>query len=257
MGGQCPSPENDILLTLATVAPICIGVLLVITNKFFNQSKVRVREERSGEMKRRLYVVKSLVRSLTYPSIVSYSSLRSSQFRVLSTAAEKTKRNIYEYRTRTGAYNNEKFANTKLSAMVAAHRGILNKTEAVKSRLTDGETKVIDWIGTRGGREDTLNIYHPNDIPLRQLDIDSYILVRLQDSQRLFSESSGQLSKTFSRINILLYILGGVGTVLVVFGLYIWVGVSLAMVNAVGAILNETQVRGATNVAACQFCRHF
>jgi hypothetical protein len=134
---ECPGFTDDLLLLLSTVTPILTGVMLIIANKFFNQNK----------------------------------------YRTLSTAAEKTKRHIYEYRARTNAYSNAKFADGKLSQMVSAQRSVLDNTDAVKTKLVDGETKVIEWLRTMGGREDVLKIFHPEDSPVQYVAIDTYIKV--------------------------------------------------------------------------------
>jgi hypothetical protein len=96
------------------------------------------------------------------------------------------------------------------------------------------------------GREQHLHLMHPEDLPVNMLDVDLYCRVRLDEQKEHFAERAEKLAKLLFRLNICIYFLGGAGTLLVIFGAYLWVGVTLAIINALQAIISETQLETKT-----------
>jgi hypothetical protein len=172
--------STDFLLVLVVVLPVIQGVLLATRNKFFHSSK----------------------------------------YRTLRGAAEKVKKQIYEYRSRTGVYSNEKFRDSKLSECLLSTSALLTSTEAVTAALVDGNKHEAKWIFTPEGREDALNITHKEDTALNLLEVDDYIAMRLADRQKYFMAQAAYLHKLQAVGNICVYILGGISTSFVIFGLY-------------------------------------
>eukprot|EP00935_MAST-01C_sp_MAST-1C-sp1_P001810 g1810.t1 len=194
--------NEDLLLLLVTVFPILASVLLVLRNKFYTRTK----------------------------------------FETLRAAAEKTKRHIYEFRTRTGLYSNAKFSSTRLVECVRATRGTLEQTEAMKSKFMNADKRIVNWFKSRTARQQDLDITHPEDVPFNMLNTDLYCRVRLEDRKQEFSERAQQLSSRLFYLNMTIYIMGGAGTLLVVFEAYLWVGVTLAIINAAQTVISETQI---------------
>jgi hypothetical protein len=198
--------SQDLLLVLVISLPVIEGVLLAMRNKFFHASK----------------------------------------YQTLCDAAEKVKKNIYEYRSRTGIYSNEKFRDSKLSGCLLSTSTRLASTEAVTAALVDGNKHEAHWIFTPEGREDALNITHKEDTALNLLDIDDYITMRLVDRQKYFMEQAAYLHKLQAMGNIFVYTLGGISTLFVIFGLYKWVALSMAIMAAIQTILAEEKIETKT-----------
>ncbi len=194
--------EEDSLLMLIVSLPILHAVLLAVRNKFLPASK----------------------------------------YQALFSAAENVKKHVYLYRTRTGAYSNEKFRDSKLGDCLLSTSTLLSKTEAVSAKLVNGDPLETQWLYTIEGREDALNILHTEDTALGSLDVEMYIMVRVADRQQFFLERAAYLQKLQSLGNTAVYILGGVSTLFVVFGLYKWVAVSISMMEALQTILAQEQI---------------
>ena len=166
----------------------------------------------------------------------------SSKHAVLSNAAESVKKGIYEYRARAGAYATAAVADTKLQKCLELKRNMLFMTEASKSRFSCDCGKLSGWLQTSELRERKLAIMHADDNGVDMLDVSHYEAVRLKERKLFFQEEAERLNKRLQLAHIALYFLGGLGTCLVIFEAEIWVGLSLAVVNALTIIINDTKL---------------
>jgi len=158
--------------------------------------------------------------------------------------AEAIKREIYSYRTRTGAYQQD--ARTVLQQRLSqitqkAERTDINHTHKEKYDPTKGFPP-----------PDTGS--HPDDPAFSRLDAETYIKFRVRPQLDFFDTKVKQMKGNLDIYNWSSYIVTGIGAILAVTEQQVWIALTTSIVAAIGNWLGYQQwenTLGKYNQCAC------
>jgi hypothetical protein len=158
---------------------------------------------------------------------------------LLRAAAEAIKTEIYRYRTRTGIYADEardagdqRTRQQRLAAQLDAIEGKLIQTEASSGPLTPYDGPLPPAMYGTAAQDDGLS----------PLDAERYVALRLGDQLSYYRGKVRDLDRRRTLLQVLTVAAGGVGAILAVAGLEIWIGLTTAISGAALAHLGYLQV---------------
>jgi hypothetical protein len=158
---------------------------------------------------------------------------------VLRAAAEAIKTEIYRYRTRTGIYADEARGardhatrQRQLAAQLDAIEARLIQTEASSGPLTPYDGPLPPAMYGTAAQDDGLS----------PLDAERYVALRLGDQLSYYRGKVRELDRRRTLLQVLTVAAGGVGAILAVAGLEIWIGLTTAISGAALAHLGYLQV---------------
>lgn len=198
-----------------------------------------------------------------------------SKWVALRGAAEEVKREIYRYRTRTAAFVRQESAPsepkqpppdgagadrptvkpeqgeqpgqpgesaTPFSSVLATPEGMLAvRLEEISRQLMQSDVNLSalhQYKGPLPPQYDTA----VRDDGFSLLTPDRYIELRLDDQLAFYHNRTGRLEKQLRKLNTLIYVAGGLGTLLAAFGLELWVALTTAGATAMTTYLGYQQV---------------
>lgn len=184
------------------------------------------------------YVIVSL------PIIVSILIAASNRFKpgntyiLLRAGAEGIKREIYRYRVHAGipetvrTKNSEKFYNDeKLVERINGLHNRLMQSELNRTGLSPYAGQIPPLYGTAG-----------DDDGFKPLRPEDYLKYRLVDQLNYYQKKTTAHEKQLKRLHWLIYIFGGLGTLLASIGFELWVALTTALVGVFTTYMEYQQV---------------
>ena len=156
---------------------------------------------------------------------------------LLRGSAEAIKREIFHYRTRTGNYGDEAVAragaprDVLLTQIVGKIARRISQTEVNELALKQYDGSIPPPYAA-AAMDDGMSVLTP----------DAYVAARLDDQLAYFESKTVKLEKQLRWRQWIIYIIGGVGTLLAALGLQIWIAVTTAFATALAAHLEHFQI---------------
>jgi len=154
---------------------------------------------------------------------------------LLRASAESIKKEIYRYRAKAEIYSDQQTRN------ISREQKLVQRINTISDNLTKGETK-LTAIESYKGSIPPPGGAHPSDDGLSLLTPDRYLPLRLQDQYNFYKSRTIRLEKQLQRLQWMIYIIGGAGTLLVAIGLELWIALTTALVTAFTTFLEYQQV---------------
>jgi hypothetical protein len=145
-------------------------------------------------------------------------------------ASEAIKREVFVWRTRTGAY---------AAGPLAATEQLVNQVAAIEAKLTGsaaGSNTVFVPV------DDEFVGVSDDDDGISELDPDGYLRLRVDDQLHYFQHKVAKLAPQLRRYQLAWILAGGAGSILAAAGASVWIGLSVAIGGAIGAHLKQTQL---------------
>lgn len=153
----------------------------------------------------------------------------------LRSSAEMLKSEIFRYRSQAGIYHAEQCVETsretKLAEKIQGINNHLMQTEVNMSALKPYQGSLPPRYSTAGS-DDGWSVLSP----------ERYLNTRLEDQLNYYRNKTTQLERQWSRLQWLIYILGGLGTLLAARGLELWIALTTGLVAAIGSYLGYKQL---------------
>lgn len=154
---------------------------------------------------------------------------------LLRAGAESLKKEIYRYRTRVDIYSDQQIRD--VSREMQLHR----KEEAISRKLMQTEVNVAALKKYDGPIPPKYGAAEGDD-GLSFLTPDRYLKYRLEDQLNYYQAKTLKLEKKMKQLQWLIYIFGGVGTLLVAIGQEIWIAFTTTLVTALTTYLEYRQL---------------
>jgi hypothetical protein len=153
----------------------------------------------------------------------------------LRASAESIKKEIYRYRARAEIYSDSETKNVsrdlKLERKVEILSSKLMQTEVNVSAIRPYDGPIPPKYGAASG-DDGLSFLTP----------ERYVVYRLQDQLNYYRQKTVSLENRLKRLQWLIYLIGGLGTLLVAVGLELWIALTTAVLTSLAAYLEYQQV---------------
>lgn len=161
---------------------------------------------------------------------------------MLRSSAEALKKEIFRYRTQVSEYHpasqDDESRDVQLARKVKNISKRLMETQVNQTGLQPYKGNLPPLYGTANG-----------DDGFTDLTPDEYLIYRVEDQFNYYQKKAVRLSNELQQFQWLVYILGGVGTLLAAFGLDVWIAVSSALATAFTSFLEFKRVE--TNLISC------
>jgi hypothetical protein len=154
---------------------------------------------------------------------------------LLRASAESIKKEIYRYRAKAEIYSDQETQETSREVK------LIQRVNAISDNLIKGETKLAALQSYRGPIPPLYGA-HPNDDGLSFFTPDRYLPLRLVEQYDFYKSRTIRLEKQLQRLQWLIYIIGGAGTLLVALGLELWIALTTALVTAFATYLEYQQI---------------
>lgn len=146
-------------------------------------------------------------------------------------SAEAIKREIFRYRATAEIY--AKSQTTRTSAEIKLTR----KIEAIRRNLMQTDVNLMA-LHPYQGPIPPANMLTEGDDGFSFLTTDEYLVYRLEDQLNFYRKRTMKFARHLSYLKWLIYIVGGVGTLLAAIGLDLWIAVTTALATAFASYLN-------------------
>jgi hypothetical protein len=153
----------------------------------------------------------------------------------LRASAESLKKEIYRYRTRVDLYSD--LETRRVSREMKLHR----KEEAISRKLMQTEVN-LSALSTYSGPIPPRYGAGEGDDGLSFLTPNRYLKYRLEDQLTYYQSKTVKIEKQMKRLQWLIYIFGGVGTLMVAIGFEIWLAFTTSLVTAISTFLEYKQL---------------
>ncbi len=160
-----------------------------------------------------------------------------SKWLLLRGSAEAVKREIFRYRARAEIYNNELTRTPKKSREVK----LADQLQSISTRLMQTEVN-ISALQTYQDRLPPPYSTAAQDEGFMRLSPEQYLSYRIEDQYIYYRSKTQKLEKQLKRLQWLIYIVGGIGTLLAALGLELWIALTGAIVTALGTYLEYQQI---------------
>lgn len=154
---------------------------------------------------------------------------------LLRAGAESLKKEIYRYRTRVEIYSDRE--TRSVSREMKLHR----KEELLSRKLMQTEVNVAA-LKPYTGPIPPANVAVPGDDGLSFLTPERYITYRVDDQLSYYQRKAVKLEQRLKRLQWLIYLFGGVGTLLVAMRLELWIALTTSMVAALATYLEYRKI---------------
>jgi hypothetical protein len=167
------------------------------------------------------------------PIVISIIGAYNSHFRdgnkwiLLRGSAEAIKREIFRFRTQAGAYSDQQCLQTSRESKLAA------RIKDITSSLEQSEVNKTNLEPPTPQHDTERDSF---------LTPDQYITIRIQDQISYFVSKTRKLSAQLTLMQVIIYLIGGIGTFLAAIHLDIWVALATAVVTAFTTKLQADQV---------------
>lgn len=168
---------------------------------------------------------------LTVVTVASHNFKNGKKWIFFRAAAENLKREIFAYRTRTGAYR-------KTPGPLFAQRlsGIVTKAMG-----TEINSAYIEPYDAAKGYPPKMYGEEAQDDGFSKLSPEDYIRIRLKGQISYYETKTGELRKKLDWLQWTTYILAGAGALLAVFGQQVWIAVATTVGTTIGAWIGQMQ----------------
>jgi hypothetical protein len=156
---------------------------------------------------------------------------------LLRASAESIKKEIYRYRARAEIYSDRETRRTSRDQKLA------RRVNAISDNLIKGETKLAAIERYKGPIPPPYGA-HSEDDGLSFFTPDRYLPLRLEDQYNYYKSRTLKLEKQLHRLQLMIYIIGGAGTLVVALGFELWIAMTTALVAALTTYLEYQQVEG-------------
>lgn len=160
----------------------------------------------------------------------------------LRSSAEALKKEIYLYRMRVGDYNPSVLGSESRDVHLARKAKVINKrlmeTQVNQTGLEAYKGKLPPQYSTAEG-----------DDGFSDMTAEQYLLWRIEDQFNYYQRKSVKFTTELQRFQLVIILLGGLGTALAAFNLEIWVAISGALATAFATFLEFKGVE--TTIVAC------
>jgi hypothetical protein len=161
---------------------------------------------------------------------------------MLRSSAEALKKEIYLYRMQVGEYSPVQAAIESRDVRLA------RKVKLISKRLMETQVNQTILEPYKDGLPPAKATAEGDD-GFSDLTPEQYIVYRVEDQFRYYQGKAVRLGKELQRFQLLVIVLGGIGTALAAFGLDIWITVSSALATAFASYLEFKRVE--TTVVSC------
>ncbi|MFQ5793679.1 MAG: DUF4231 domain-containing protein [Candidatus Bipolaricaulia bacterium] len=208
-----------------------LGTLLVLS-----QRELGIQNDRSWQGQVLHYVI------VIVPITVSILVAAANRFKagnkwvLLRAGAEAIKREIFRYRAKAGIYNDQQMGKTsreaKLTREVESVSRQLMQTDVNLSALRPYVDPIPPKMDGAAADDDGFSFLTP----------DRYITIRLGDQLNFYRLKTTKLERQLKRLQWLIYISGGVGTLLAALGVELWIALTTALAAAFITYLEYQQI---------------
>ncbi len=150
----------------------------------------------------------------------------------LRSGAEEIKQEIYKYRTRAGIYSESACKKDSREVKLALRLKIITR-RVMKTEVNLAGLRSYDFHASKKYLEERA---------LDELTPAQYVINRLDDQQKWYQKKTRELERQLNRLKVLVYVVGGAGTLLAAFGLELWIAVTTAIAGAVTTFLEYRQI---------------
>lgn len=154
---------------------------------------------------------------------------------LLRASAESIKKEIYRYRAKSDIYSDQATENETREVKLG------RRINTIQANLMTGEAKLAALPDYRGPIP-PMYAAHPEDDGLSFLTPDRYLPLRLADQYNYYKAKTIKLQRQLIRLQWIIYIVGGAGTLLVALGLELWIALTTALVSAFTTYMEYQQV---------------
>lgn len=154
---------------------------------------------------------------------------------LLRAGAESLKKEIYRYRTRVEIYSDRE--TRSVSREMKLHR----KEEMLSRKLMQTEVNVAA-LKPYTGPIPPANAAVSGDDGLSFLTPERYITYRVEDQLSYYQNKAVKLERRLKRLQWLIYLFGGVGTLLVAMRLELWIAFTTGLVSALATYMEYKKI---------------
>jgi len=158
-----------------------------------------------------------------------------SKWLLLRGAAEAIKREIFRYRAYSEIYSPLQTANNTREEKLA------QKLKNISHQLMQTEVNLSAMRPYHGSLPPSWSTAAQDD-GLSQLSPEQYLSYRLEDQYHYYVSKTVALEKKLKRLQWMIYIFGGLGTLLAAMGLELWIALTNSLVAALGTYLEYQQI---------------
>ncbi len=166
---------------------------------------------------------------------------------LLRASAEAIKREIYRYRSGTGVYKNDAEASPQSSShrnpRLSPQENFSEKITGISNQLMQTEMNTLALRPYGGPIPPKMDGAEEKDDGYSQLTPDRYISIRIDDQLSYFRNRTNKLSAELARYYWLIFIAGGLGTLLAALGLEPFVALTAALAAAFVSYLEYRQTQ--------------
>ncbi len=160
-----------------------------------------------------------------------------SKWLLLRGTAEGVKREIFRYRAKAEIYNQQNTHPPKKSREARLAQELQN----MSSRLMQTEVNISALMNHDGPIPPQYSTA-PGDDGFTHLSPEQYLSYRIEDQYKYYRSKTQKLEKQLKRLQWLIYIVGGIGTLLAALGLELWIALTGSLVTALGTYLEYQQI---------------
>ncbi len=157
---------------------------------------------------------------------------------LLRGSAEAIKREIFRYRAGAEIYGQSQ------TATITPEVKLAEKLQEISRQLMQTEVN-LSALRPYTGKLPPLYSTADKDDGLGNLTPDQYLMFRVEEQYRYYSKKTNMLEKKLHKLQWVVYIIGGVGTLLAALGLELWIALTGALVAAVTTYLEYQQIENA------------
>ena len=167
--------------------------------------------------------------------VAAISDFKSGQKYIsLRAGAETVKRDIFQYRTRTGPFKGMDDGKRRI---VLAER-----VKAVGEQMMSTNVSESALVPYTGSIPPTMYGAAADDDGLSYLLPDDYVTIRLGDQMNYYQLKANRMEKQLKKLQWVIYFMGGMGTLLAAVGLDLWIPLATSIFGAVGTYLEYQQI---------------
>lgn len=154
---------------------------------------------------------------------------------LLRGSAEALKREIYRYRAHAEIYS------TLQTSSISREIKLANKMQTITRQLMQTEVNLSSLEAYEGPIPPLYSIASGDD-GMSNLNPEQYLVARVEDQLNYYKQRTRALEKRLKRLQWLIYIIGGVSTLLAALGLELWIALTTALVTAISTYMEYQQI---------------
>lgn len=155
---------------------------------------------------------------------------------LLRAGAEAVKREVYRFRTRAENYSDQQ------TSELSREEKLVNEIDSISRQLMQTEVNLSALYPYKGSIPPKMYGAAASDDGFSVLSPDRYLAIRLGDQLNYYQLKMTKLDRQLKRLQVLIYILGGIGTLLAALKTELWIPLTIALVGAFATYLEFQQV---------------